>query len=233
MPRNPTDYLPSPPDKTNQSLLKTRILRIVLSLSAAAASFLPASAAGDCPACDDCLPRVALKTNMLHDAALIPDLGIELSVGRRFSLSLEGGCAWWNSDSRHRTWRLRGALAEMRVWLGHRPLSRALTGHHVALYGAVFDYDFEFGHKGWQTPEANFSVGLGYGYSFRIAPRLNLDLGLRLGYVEGKVTEYVPQCGGYVCTDRKVRRYFGPTGIDVTLVWFPGKKHINRPDFTL
>lgn len=64
-------------------------------------------------------------------------------------------------------------------------------------------------------------------------PRLNLDLGIRIGYLTGKVTEYVPQCGRYVCTDRYYNHYFGPTGIDITLVWFPGKGKHNNPDYGL
>lgn len=183
--------------------------------------------------CDDCLPRVALKTNLLHDAALTPDLGVEISIARRFSLSVEGVYAWWSKDSRHRYWRVRGGTAEARVWFGDKSRRRALTGHHAGIYASVYDYDFEFGHKGRQAPEAGYSVGVGYGYSFRIAPRLNLDLGVRIGYSAGKVIEYEPQCGRYVCTDRYYKRYFGPTGIDVTLVWFPGKGKRNRPDYEL
>lgn len=183
--------------------------------------------------CDDCLPRFAVKTNLLHDAVLTPDLGVEISIARRISLSVEGVYAWWSNDSRHRYWRVRGGVAEMKVWFGSRSQQRALTGHHTGVYVSVHDYDFEFGHRGWQSPDANFSVGLGYGYSFRITPRLNLDLGIRIGYLTGKVTEYVPQCGRYVCTDRYYNHYFGPTGIDITLVWFPGKGKHNNPDYGL
>ena len=59
--------------------------------------------------CDDCQPRFALKTNMLYDAIVTPDLGVEMSLARKFSLSVEGVYAWWSKDSAHRYWRIRGA----------------------------------------------------------------------------------------------------------------------------
>ena len=57
-------------------------------------------------ACDDCLPRVAVTTNLLHDAALTPDLGLEVSIARRWSVAAEGVWAWWSNARRHRYWRI-------------------------------------------------------------------------------------------------------------------------------
>lgn len=181
--------------------------------------------------CDDCQPRFALKTNMLYDAIVTPDLGVEMSLARKFSLSVEGVYAWWSKDSAHRYWRIRGAWAEMRYWFGSKSEIRALTGHHISVYGSAFDYDFEFGNRGWQSPKGTYGVGVGYGYSFRLNGRLNLDLAFKAGYSTGKLIKYKPQCGRYVCTDRSTSHYFGVTGLEITLVWFPGKNTKNKPDF--
>lgn len=181
--------------------------------------------------CDDCQPRFALKTNMLYDAIVTPDLGVEMSLARKFSLSVEGVYAWWSKDSAHRYWRIRGAWAEMRYWFGSKSEIRALTGHHIGVYGSAFDYDFEFGNRGWQSPKGTYGVGVGYGYSFRLNGRLNLDLAFKAGYSTGKLIKYKPQCGRYVCTDRSTSHYFGVTGLEITLVWFPGKNTKNKPDF--
>lgn len=183
--------------------------------------------------CDDCCPRVALKTNLLHDAVLTPDLGVELSIARRFSISVAGQYAWWSNDSKHRYWRIRGGVAEMRLWPGEKPKHRALTGHHIGIYGSMYDYDFEFGGRGWQSPKLTYGIGVGYGYSLRLNDRLNLDLGLRVGYSAGHVIKYKPQCGIYVCTGYTFRKSIGLTGLEVTLVWFPGHKKKNNPDYSL
>ncbi len=122
---------------------------------------------------------------------------------------------------------------EMRIWLGHRRRERALTGHHIGIYGSVHDYDFEFGGRGWQSPDATYGVGVAYGYSVPLNSRLNLDFGIKAGYSAGDVIRYKPQCGTYVCTGRSFRRYLGLTGLDISLVWFPGTGNRNKPNYGL
>ena len=119
----------------------------------------------------------------------------------------------------------------MRIWLGEKASKRALTGHRLGIYGSALDYDFEFGGRGWQSPKTTYGVGISYGYSFRISDRLNLDLGLKAGYSAGRLIKYKPQCDRYVCTGSSFKRYFGLTGLEVTLVWFPGRGSKNHPDF--
>lgn len=211
---------------TVKSLLQSLTLRAIALL----ACVLGASAAeAQVADCDGCLPRVAVKTNLLHDAVLTPDLGLEVVVGKRFSLSVEGVWAWWSNGSRNRCWRIAGGWCELRTWLGEAPTKRALTGHHLGLYGSMLTYDFEFGGKGWQSPDWTYGVGLSYGYSMAVASRLNLDFALRVGYSSGTLIKYKPQCGTYVCYSHSRQRYFGPTGLEITLVWFPGKAGKNNP----
>lgn len=183
---------------------------------------------------DDCgcsEMRVAVKSNLLHDALLTPDAGIEVRLPGNFSVAVEGILAWWTDDSRHHCWRIYGGWMEARYWLGTKAYERALTGHHLGVYGSVHSFDFEFGKgHGWQTPDCMWGVGISYGYSWKLNSRLNIDLSARLGYAEGKVTKYDAQCGMHVCTGREVRRYIGLTDFCVTLVWFPGKKTKNSPN---
>ena len=49
----------------------------------------------------------------------------------------------------------------------------------------------------------------------------------------GKLIKYHPQCGTYVCTSHTTHRYLGITGLEVTLVWFPGKGAKNIPDYNI
>lgn len=205
-----------------------RLLLAVLVLAGSVATGRADSIASEQPAH---YPRIALKTNLLHDALLTPDLGMEISIGKKFSVSMEMVYAWWSHSSKHRYWRLRGGWVEARAWLGEQAGKRALSGHHLGVYGSLLNYDFEFGGNGVKSPKGTYGAGVCYGYSFPIHPRLNLDVSLRLGYSGGKVMKYKPESGSYVCTDRSFRRYFGPTALEVTLVWFPGRGRKNRPDY--
>lgn len=185
----------------------------------------------ECPVCDDCYPHVALKSNVLHDAALTPDLGIEVEIAKKFSISAEGVWAWWGKDSSLHCWRIAGGWAEMRYWFGNKSRSRALSGHHAGIYGSIHKYDFAFGSTGYQSVGLTYGGGISYGYSFPIARRLNLDLSARVGYFESPYVKYKPMCGEFHAISQGVRKYFGPTGLEVTLVWFPGIKQRNHPDY--
>ncbi len=195
------------------------------------AAAFPLSAKGECVTCDGCEPRVALRTNMLYDAALTPSLGLEAGFARHFSVAADAVAAWWSNDSRHRYWRICGGLLEGRVWIGSRGGKRALTGHHIGIYGSIHTFDFEFGGTGYQSPRMTYGAGLGYGYSFRISGRLNLDLGIKGGYSAGRQIKYRPECGSYVAVRRSFHQYWGITGVEVTLVWFPGRGRNNHPDY--
>lgn len=189
----------------------------------------PAAIAGVGSGCDDCCLHIALKTNLLHDAVITPDLGVEIALPKKFSVGVEGVYAWWSNDKAHRYWRIRGGWLDVNYWFGKGSDRRSLSGHHVGIYGSCHDFDFEFGHRGWQSPRPSFGVGVTYGYSLRLNNRLNLHFGLRAGYWGGHITRYIPQCGKYLCEGRYFKRYVGLTGVGVTLVWFPGRGKINNP----
>ena len=94
----------------------------------ALAAVLSSHSAWAGPADCEC-PDIAIKTNLVHDAFLTPDLGIEVVLPANFSISLTGTYAWWSNDSRHRYWRIRMGVAEARYWFGGCADCRFLTGH--------------------------------------------------------------------------------------------------------
>ena len=49
-----------------------------------------------------------IRTDMLYDAALVPNLGVDFYLGRNISVGGNWQYAWWSKDSRHRYWRLYG-----------------------------------------------------------------------------------------------------------------------------
>ena len=51
---------------------------------------------------------VALKTNLLYDALLVPNIGIEVSLGKQWTVAGEGMLAWWSSDRNNRYWQTYG-----------------------------------------------------------------------------------------------------------------------------
>ena len=180
---------------------------------------------------DEC--AVAIKTNILLDALAVATVGVEVPVAHNWSVSANWMYGWLSNNHTHDYWRLYGGEVEGRYWLGGAKAAdghRALTGHHVGLYAQMITYDFELGRRGYMGgrpkgtlwDKATYGVGLSYGYARRISRRLNIDVGLGVGYLTGDYQRYHPDQGCYVYDDTKRLHFFGPTHAEVQIVWLLG-----------
>lgn len=169
----------------------------------------------------------ALKSNLLYDALLVPNLSLEASIGSGWTLGAGGMFAWWSKDAKHRYWRIYGGDLEIRKYFGTLSKSKPLQGHHLGIYGDFLTYDFEFGAKGYQS-KATYAAGIKYGYSHPIANRLNLDFALGIGYLHSNYKTYVPRDGCYVYQETKKRKWLGPTQAEISLAWLLGKGNTNK-----
>lgn len=167
---------------------------------------------------------MAVKTNLLYDALLLPDLALEFSLPRRWSIEVGGQWSWWQTQNKkYYSHRIQFAGLEVRKWLGKRDRT-PLTGHFFGLYGMGGNYDLKLGEKGQLCNDMSWSVGLTYGYSMPIRQRLNLEFSLGVGYLWGEYDTYKwydpHQCYNWQATYK--RNYIGPTKAEVTLVWLIG-----------
>lgn len=168
---------------------------------------------------------LALKTNLLYDAALLPNLAAEWYIGQQWSLAVEGYWSWWTFDrpvQNHWHHRIQAAAIELRHWIKS---PYPLHGHALGIYSAIGNYDVRLfvedeytkGYLSYQS----WSAGLSYTYSFPIARKFNLELGVAAGYLGGKHYKY-----DYCMEHRRWaqraaynRNYIGPTRLSVSLVW--------------
>lgn len=197
----------------------------------------PAPVAAEEPATAERKPfYMVLKTNLLYDAALVPNIGVEFYVGRGWTIGADWMYAWWNSHRKHNYWRIYGGEVGVRKYFGRRAQEKPLTGHHLGVYGQMLTYDFETGGKGYMGGKPggtlwdrmSWGVGVEYGYSLPIGRRLNLDFGIGVGYLGGEYREYIPVDDHYVWQATKQRRWFGPTKAEVSLVWLIGRGNYNE-----
>jgi len=176
---------------------------------------------------------VALKTNLLYDAALLPNLTVELYLGRQWSVAVEGNCSWWVFGSPvQNQWfhRVQVAGVELRKWVKS---PYPLHGHAIGVYGMTGNYDIRLFPKDeygmGELSRRSWSAGLSYAYAFPISRRFNLELGLAVGYVNGKYYKYnycveetqweiQPKYNPTVYN----RNYIGPTRVGASLVWLLG-----------
>lgn len=169
---------------------------------------------------------MAAKTNLLYDALLVPNIGVEFYLGKDWSLSANWMYAWWKTDKRHRYWRTYGGELEARKWFGSKAAEKPLTGHHVGVYLQGLTYDVELGGTGYLS-YFSYGAGVSYGYSLPVAKRLNLDFVIGVGYFGGEYKEYEPIDTHYVWQATKNRHWFGPTKAEISLVWLIGHGNKN------
>lgn len=177
-----------------------------------------------------------VKTNLVYDALAVPAIGVEFYVGKNWSVGANWMYGWWDKDSRHRYWRAYGGDLNVRRWLGRRAAEKSLTGHHLGVYAGVITYDFEFGGKGYMGglphktlwDRCNWYAGVEYGYTLPVSRRINFDFTIGLGYMGGKYLEYVPKGKKYIWQETKRLNWFGPTKVEISLVWLIGCNNYNR-----
>lgn len=215
---------PLAPDRT----LKTRV--DVGPLATPAFISLPAAPAAQKPPF-----YMAVYSNMLLDLLAVPNLGVEFYLGKGWSIAGSWMHAWWNHDRRHRYWRLYGGELRARRWFGGAAHRKPLTGHHLGVYVQALTYDFEWGgkaHMGGQPggtifDRAHWGAGVEYGYSLPVARRLNIDFSIGVGYLGGREYEFEPEGDRYLWTHTGHNNWFGPTKLEVSLVWLIGRGNVN------
>jgi hypothetical protein len=171
-----------------------------------------------------------LKTNLLYDAAGLPNLSAEFPFSRYWSAVVEGNWSWWDLGKPYRSYhRIQAAGVELRRWFAS---PRPLAGHAIGLYASGGTYDIRLrpkgnDSKGWLS-NSTYSIGLSYARSIPLARRLHLELGLAAGYWGGRYYDYKFHINEdhrrWEWTAIRQRRYWGPTRVGVSLVWIIGKK---------
>lgn len=177
----------------------------------------------------------ALKTNLLSDAALIPDIGVEAFLDGRWSLDGDWHYAWWKNDRKRSYRQTYGGSLCLKKWLGTPRNGTSPSGHHLGIFGRILSYDFENGGQGqmgalpggalWDR--CGWGLGLEYGWSFQMTRKLNVDFSLGAGYIGGTYATYEPVDDHYVWQETSRRRWFGPAKVEISLVWLIGEDNFN------
>lgn len=163
---------------------------------------------------EEAMQRLAIKTNLLYDAILMPSLEVEYRINDRWSVNLEGDMAWWKNDGKHKYYQLATISPEGRYWFKTR---KPWHGHYIGLFGGFTWYDLENGKRGYKG-EAEMA-GLSYGYMWPIGKRISLETGVGVGFLHTRYEEYLPLEGHYVYQQTKQTNYFGPLKLKLALVW--------------
>lgn len=169
---------------------------------------------------------VALKTNVLYDAARTINLGVETGLAPRWTLDVSGNYNGWTL-SRNRRWKHAFLQPEARYWFCDR-FSGHFLGFHahggiynvggvkngISLLGSDLSKLSDYRYQGWFI-----GGGVAYGYAWILGRHWNLEAELGLGYAYTRYDRFrCVGCGKKTATDRP-HHYFGPTKAAINLVY--------------
>lgn len=193
--------------------MKRTILLLVASLSGMFSSTVEAQ-------------DINVKTNVLADAFLNVNAGVEIGLAPRWTLDVAGYYNGWTL-SHDRKWKHWMVQPEARYWfcdrfVGHFVGLHALGGQYnigglknsFSFLGTDFSKLSDRRYQGWMA-----GAGLAYGYSWMLGKRWNLEAEIGVGYVYTRYDSYpCAKCGTKI-EKNKAGHYIGPTKAAINLVY--------------
>lgn len=166
--------------------------------------------------------RPAVATNLLYDACMIPNLGIELPFAVHWSVGANWMYGWKERHAARRQLYAYGGELHLRRWFGRRAQEQPLAGHHFGTYGQLLRYNIRTSNRGYLSDRWSWGASVEYGYALPLSGRLRLDMSIGVGYLSSICREYERQDGCDVWQATGRRHWFGPTKAEIALVWVFG-----------
>lgn len=188
----------------------------------------PAPDAGPSPSPQTSAPAkpyyLALRTNLVYDALLLPTLGVEWRVNSHIGIKLDGSLSRWGGSTGkvQKVWLLNPEvrwylLRDRRFYIGASGNYGEYNIYKYMIGNLLIDNTGYQGHL-WST-------GLTVGYQLRLLRQLSVDFNLGLGYTRSEYDSFTVTDGVRVYKDRdRKKNLWGPTQAGISLVWTIGGK---------
>lgn len=183
---------------------------------------------------------VAIKTNLLHDAGAVANLGIEFGLAPKWSLDISTDVnywpvkhGWWGHGSHQRRyWERWWVQPEARYWFcekfqGSFLALQVMGGmYNVGNIGFLpnflnnrFKQLKDERWKGWGV-----GAGIAYGYAWSLGTHWNIEAEIGIGWIYSRYDRWSINKANqgkldYKIQDNKVHNYVGPTKLAVNLVY--------------
>ena len=157
------------------------------------------------------LPRVALRTNLLYDATLSPNLGVDVRVDSTWTVGLLAGMNAWDIDKeKNKQWRHMLCSFRARKYVNDSVFHKGYF-EADAIYSHFNVGNVKFPLGLYKTVRERrlqgdlLALGGKYGYSWILSRdwRIEAEAGVAIGYAWFK--EYdCPHCGTYYGKDDRI-----------------------------
>lgn len=162
--------------------------------------------------------RLALKTNLLYAAALLPSIELEWRLNNYWTMGVEGNMAWWKKREAHKCYQLAVASTTVRRWFHNGSMRK---GFYAGAFVGAGLYDFENGRKGYRGE--GVLAGLGIGYLCPVNRHFAIEAELGGGWMTTRYKEYIPYEGHHLYVRTQNMNFFGPLRLKLSLVWLLGR----------
>lgn len=169
-----------------------------------------------------CAQDFAIKNNVLYDAALTPNLGVEFRLGKAATMDISGN---WNPFEFNdgKKWKHWLVQPEFRYWF-----CESFNGAFIGIHGHVGEINFAniklpFGlrpgleyyrYEGWF-----YGGGISLGYQWVLSKRWSIETVLGFGYARIDYKQYEPiDCGQLLRSGTE--NYVGLTKAAVSFLFF-------------
>lgn len=122
--------------------------------------------------------RIALTTNLVEDLVLTPNIGVDIVVSDKQSLTFDTSFAPYKLSQKFYNRRM-SLKAGYKYWF-----KQAFYAHYVGFDALACSADIRVGKSDFK--EEYVGVGVGYGYSFIIGKRLNIVPSVGVGVAYGQ-----------------------------------------------
>lgn len=170
--------------------------------------------------------NVAVKTNLLTDGLLSPNLGVEIGLAPKWTLDVDGQLNAWTLSG-NRRWKHWALQPEARYWFCDR-----FAGHFVGahIHGGAYNIGGIDGRLHFLGTDARklersryqgwfVGAGVAYGYAWILGRHWNLEAEIGIGYSYTRYDRFrCAGCGKKVEED-KPHHYVGPTKAAINLVY--------------
>lgn len=165
--------------------------------------------------------KVAIKNNLLYDATLTPNLGLEFGLGEKSTLEINAG---YNPFTFSDKKKLKHWLVQPEYrWWNCEKFNGSFWGAHI--HGgqySIANLKLPFGIfpalKGHRYEGFFLGGGVSFGYQWMLGKRWNLETSLGAGYTYFKYNKYnCPDCGPKLKSGNY--NYFGVTKAAISLIY--------------
>ena len=121
--------------------------------------------------------RIAVTSNLLEDVVLTPNIGVDVVVADRQSITFDTSSSPYKIAEQFHNKRMT-FRAGYKYWF-----SQALYAHYIGVDAVASSSEVGIGKNKFK--DEYLGIGIGYGYSFIIGKKLNIVPGIGVGVAYG------------------------------------------------